>query len=341
MAAQMITRRARSVAEVAQRLLGIQAQDLAQAQWALALRAEGATLKSVEQAFDTKQIVRTWPMRGTLHVVAADDASWLTALFAKRNLARAASRHRALGIGPDDLRVARETAEKVLAGQPLRREALFAHFERAGQRCEKQRGAHLLWHLAQDGVVCLAGEQFVLVDEWISRPRRLDGDEALGELAARYLRGHGPATPEDLAFWSGLPKGQAKRALDIAGCAPSADEAGLPEGLLLPGFDEYLLGYADRSHCLEARYAVQVVPGGNGVFLAMIVLRGRVLGTWRRRVERERVTVTFEPFEQLAAAQREALEAAAQAYGVFHDKPVSIVYVLAGERREVLPGMKA
>ncbi|HEX2660290.1 MAG TPA: winged helix DNA-binding domain-containing protein [Polyangia bacterium] len=326
LAAQALTRPVDSVLEVARRLGALQAQDFAQAQWALGVRCEGSTLDDVNQAFADRQIVRSWAMRGTLHVVAAEDVSWLVGLCAKRNLARAARRLRELHIDKQDLAAARRVLEKVLPGQPMKRDEVFTHLERAGQAVKKQRGVYLLWHLAQDGVVALAGEHFVLLDEWVRRPRRLEGDEALGELARRYFQGHGPASLDDLAFWSGLPKGEAKRAQEIAGPAPEPDEAGVPEALLLPGFDEYFLGYAERSVCLEPQYFDRIVPGGNGVFLAMVVLRGQIRGTWRRRITRSGVTITVDPFEPLAPAQRKAVERAAVDYGTFHGKPVEVTF---------------
>jgi len=273
LAAQALTKPVRTVLEVAERLGALQAQDFAQAQWALGVRCQGATVDAVDQAFAERQIVRSWAMRGTLHVMPAEDVSWLVALCAKRNLARAGRRLRELQIGRADLAAARRVIEKVLRGHKMKRDDVFVHLEGAGQGVKNQRGVYLLWHLAQEGVVGLAGEHFVLLDEWVRRPRRLAGDEALGALAARYFQGHGPASLEDLAFWSGLSKSEAKRAQELAGPAREPDAAGLPEALLLPGFDEYFLGYAERSPCLEPQHFQRVVPGGNSVFLATVVLR--------------------------------------------------------------------
>jgi hypothetical protein len=174
--------------------------------------------------------------------------------------------------------------------------------------------------------VALAGEHFVLLDEWVRRPRRLEGDEALGALAARYFQGHGPASLEDFSFWSGLPKGEAKRAQEIAGPPQAHEGAGLPDALLLPGFDEYFLGYADRSASLEPQHFDRVVPGGNGVFLALVVLRGQVRGTWRRRIARDRVSLTVAPFTPVTSAQKQAIERAAVAYGNFLGKPVDTAF---------------
>lgn len=326
LAAQALAHPARSVLEVARHLGALQAQDFAQSQWALAVRCRRATASAVERAFADGQILRTWAMRGTLHVVPAEDAGWLVRLCARRNLARAARRLREVKIGDRDLAAARRVVEKVLPREGLPREEVFEHLERAGQATQSQRGVHLLWHLAQDGVVALAGERFVLLDAWVPRPRRLEGDEALGELAVRYFRGHGPASLEDFAFWAGLPKGEAKRAQEIAGPPASPIAADIPEVLLLPGFDEYLLGYAERSSCIEPAHLAHVVPGGNGVFLPMLLLQGRVRGIWRRRITPKRVALTVSPFAPLTPKQKVAIEGAAAGYATFHGKPVDVTF---------------
>jgi len=107
LAAHTLTRPAPSVLEVARHLGALQAQDFAQAQWALAVRCQTGTARDVTQAFADREIVRTWAMRGTLHVVPAEDAGWMVRLCAKRNLARAARRLRDLEIEKQDLAAAR------------------------------------------------------------------------------------------------------------------------------------------------------------------------------------------------------------------------------------------
>ena len=150
-----------------------------------------------------------------------------------------------------------------------------------------------------------------------------------------HLRGRGPATEADTAAWTKLPLGDVRRGLAAAGDAvedlgggllaladrPSA--SGIPSGHLLPGFDEYLLGYADRSAQLPVEHEDRVVPGGNGMFLPMAVVRGRVVGTWTRTERSRDVRVTVTPFEPLDAASVRALEAAAGRYGAFLATPVA------------------
>lgn len=322
-----------SVVAVARHMLALQAQDAAQARWALGVRAAGATLADVDRAFAAREVVRTWCLRGTIHAVPAEDAAWLVRLSASRNIARAASRLRQVGIGAADLATARDVVERALdGGRSLSREALFAALEAAGQATATQRGVHLLWRLAQDGVLAQAGDDFVLLAEWVASPRDLDGDAALGTLAAAYVRSHGPSTREDFAHWSGLPKGVATRALSIAAPETAADEGAgdaagdVPDALLLPGFDELLLGYADRSAIISPADFERVVPGGNGVFLPMLVLHGRVRGTWRRRITAARAVVTVVPFGRITAPERAAIARAAERFGAWLERPVEVAF---------------
>ncbi|MFT3706341.1 MAG: winged helix DNA-binding domain-containing protein [Archangium sp.] len=322
--AQALSKPLPSVRDVARRMLCLQGQDLAAVKWALAVRSKGATERDVEAAFNDRAIVRSWPLRGTLHALPAEDLGWLLALTHQKNLARHVKRHRDLGLTDADFATAREIAERELAKSPLPREALLAAFERGKVSTEGQRGVHLIWKLAQWGVLCLGdfvdGDQrFVLVDDWIRKPRKLTADEALEELSKRYLAGHGPSTLEDLAWWTGLPK----KTLSLSPAGERVGERARPvhAPLLLPGFDEYFLGYTDRSAVLDARHFDRIVPGGNGVFQPMMVHEGRIVGTWRRKVDQKKVTITLLPFAKKSPAD---FTAAAEAYGAFHGKPVTL-----------------
>lgn len=325
LAAQCLARPAQTVVGAVRTLLALQGQDFIQARWALAVRTAGGTHASVDAAFASGAIVRGWCLRGTLHVVAAEDLPWLVRLLGPRNLARAAGRLRGLEISERDVGQARRVVERCLAGKALARDELFARLEAAGQAVDAQRGVHLLFALCQAGVVCQAGEAFVLVDEWIRKPRTLSGDEALGALATRYAEGHGPVGVEDLAFWTGLGKREAKRALELA--SPVAPEtAEIPRALLLPGYDEYLLGYADRTPCIEPRHFERVVPGGNGVFLPMVVLDGKVRATWRRIRRGGRTWVTVRPFAPIERRWEAALEQAVEALAVSLGEPCALQF---------------
>jgi hypothetical protein len=339
-------RRLRTPAEAVRWMLALQAQDYAGVKWSVGLRAGEATEADVEAACDDGSIVRSWPMRGTLHLVAAEDLPWMLDLTMSRATASAAARRAALAITEGDIERARETAIAALPGRSaLTRSALLAAIEAGGVSTAGQRGYHLLWYLAQTGTLVLgptdgAQQTFARLDAWVRNPRRLERDEALGELALRYFRSHGPATVEDLARWSGLTTRDVRRGIAVAGnglaplvvadrhylVAPEDADA-VPDDigvLLLPGFDEYILGYRDRSAVLAPEHADAIVPGGNGMFRSTIVADGEVVGTWGRRVGAKAVVLEPAPFGVMPSSAIEALAAQAERYARFIGRPVRV-----------------
>jgi len=191
-------------------LTALQAQDYNGALTSVALRTASGNHQGVEAALDAGEIVKSWPLRGTLHLVVAEDLPWMLNLGAPRVVASAAGRRAQLGLDMSLLEHARQLAVQALAGgHLLRREDLLAVWNEGGLVTAGQRGYHMLWHLAQTGTLCFGpvrdGEQrVVLVDEWIPHPRCPEREEALGELAWRYFRSHGPATVKDFTRWTNL-----------------------------------------------------------------------------------------------------------------------------------------
>lgn len=328
-------------------MLAVQAQDFAASRWAVGLRAPGSTVADVEAAFAAGTIVRSWPMRGTLHVTAAEDLPWILALTSARTVASAAKRHSDLGLDDPAFAQARDVAERYLAGgHALPREQLLALFEQHGIEVSGQRGYHLLWRLAHDGAICLgplqgARQTIVLLDEWVKTPIRFEREQALGELARRYFEGHGPATERDLAWWSKLTLKDIRAGIAVARSqletlvvddttyfmAAGAEarfeasrKAAVRSLALLPGFDEYLLGYADRSAVLASEYSQRIAPGGNGIFAATVVFDGQVVGTWRRGAEKA-PAIQLQPFTELSATATKGLARASAAYARFVGAP--------------------
>ncbi len=326
----------------------LQAQDYAQAVWAVGLRTRGGALANVERAIAERKIVRTWPLRGTLHFVAAEDAGWMLRLSAARRIAADRRRREQLDLSDETIvRSAQLFAGALADGQILTRAAMLDLLERAGIRTEGQRGYHILWHAAQNGVICMGpldGKQqtFVSLTAWAPGGRALTREEGLAELAERYFTGHGPATLQDFIWWSGLSPDDARAGLaaagarleslqvdgaahwQSAGAQPLAFDPG--EVRLLPGFDEYLIGYTGRSVVLAKEFAGRVVPGGNGVFRPMLVIGGRVCGTWQRSLKKQGVEIVVSPFEPVKI-DRESLAVAAQAYADFRGMPLSRLVV--------------
>ncbi|MEV1287465.1 winged helix DNA-binding domain-containing protein [Micromonospora sp. NPDC049679] len=340
------------VAGVVEWFGAMQAQDLASAMWSLGARLPGFTAVDVHAALERREALRTWPMRGTVHLVPPRDAYWMLEVMGARALVGVEKRRTSLGLTEQVARRAVDVLAAALAGGGrLTRAQCLAELTVAGIDCTGQRGYHLLWYASQLGVICIAphvdNEQtFVLLDEWAPDPRRPERDEALAAIAVRYFRSHGPTTRQDFAGWTGLTAADAKRGIAGAGddltlvrvegsemllasALLDADRAGPPadgpeELRALPGFDEYLLGFKDRSLMLDAEHKQAIIPGGNGVFQSTIVRGGRVIGTWKRSTGRAQVTVDVRPLVPVGDPDRAQIEDALQPYGRFIGQPVRV-----------------
>jgi len=335
-----------SVAGAVRAMTAMQAQDLPASFWAVGQRVPGSTVADVRAALDNGDVVRSWPMRGTLHLLAPEDLNWVLDITSGRLIKALARRHRELGISAADIDAAAKAALlRVDGGGAVSRSELFQTFERAGQSAEGQRGIHLLAMLCQLRLLVqgpLAGNQQLVVafDHWITRSRTVDRAEGLAEWLLRYVRSHGPATERDFAWWSGIPLTETRAALaqtrdqlvalDFEGrqywlspeIAALLDDGvpGQRSVLALPGFDEFLLGYTDRSIVLPAQHADKIVPGGNGVFKKTIVAGGEVAGTWTVPGNGRRAVVVPEPFDTvggLRPAARRSFELQAAKYRRF------------------------
>lgn len=328
-------------------LLAMQGQDYAGAKWAVGLRVPGSTDASVEAQIAAGTIVRSWPLRGTLHLVAAEDLPWLLSLSGPRMMVTFKRRHIELGLDARTLERAREVAlARLSGGKCLTREELLRAFEDAGISTAGQRGYHTLGYLAHTGTLCFGPMQgkeqaFVLLGEWVKRPRSLDREEALKELALRYFTSHGPASLKDFSAWTKLLAGDIKAALALA--APELVEvrvdgvshwmspkvldaaSSTTPALLLPGFDEFVLGYLDRSAVLPDQYKSRICPGGNGVFANSMIYDGHIVGTWRRPLKSAQVAVDLQPFVKLPRAVTDAFATAAEGYGRFLARSVAVL----------------
>jgi Winged helix DNA-binding domain len=329
----------RDVAAVAGHLGGLQAQAAPPARLAVRPRTAGLTAADVDQASAGGVVTRTWAMRGTLHLVATTDVRWMTGLFGPFFNKKDQRRRLQLGLDDELCERALTALASILAGSPpLTRAELIERLAAEGVRIDprSQQPPHLLGYAAGSGLICRGPDRpgdeptYVRLDEWAPEAPVLDRDDALGELARRYLGGYGPAARADFAAWSGLSAADTKRAwaliadqtvpagpdlVALAGTAldgPGPDSAP-PEPRLLAHFDPLLMGYRDRELILDARYAKRIQAGG-GFVRPAVLAGGRVAGTWR--LER-RATLTVEPFTPLAAAELEALAADAADVGRF------------------------
>lgn len=331
--------------EIVRHLGAMQAQDYHGSLWALGLRT-GHTQTQIIEAVESRQIIRTWPQRGTLHFVAAEDAKWLVNLSQERMIRGSQRRRQQLELDDSVMKTSRHVLENALSGNRLlSRPAVMDTLEQAGISTKNGRGYHILWYLSQLGVTYIGpmeGKQQTvgLLDELIPSPREYSRDEAIAELTRRYFVSHGPAMIQDFMWWSGLTARDVRLGLEmnkklLVAVSMNQQEywlskdsvpATVPQtALLLPGFDEYLLGYKDRTVALHLDHSGHIVPGGNGMFLSTIVIDGRVIGTWKRTLTKKSVFIHLSPFASLSTKDLRFIREAAEKYGHFHGLPVEII----------------
>lgn len=284
--------------EVVSRAVALQGQDLRAVLRAIAIRSRpGTSVADVAAAFDRGEQVRSWPMRGTLFATTPAHLAALLHFTGARTLAAAARRRAALGLTDAVIATARETLVAALTDRPLTRAEAMALWGAAGIDTSSGRGYHLLMSLFVEGLACWGpltpdGREQLLTA--IDLPAPPDPDAALAELVRGYALARGPVTLDDLAWWTKLPKTRLRRATSAS---PDLGEAlvdetpvllvGEPEDpepsgvTLAPAFDEWILGYADRSWTASPKMRAALTPGDNGVFRPCVLVDGVTVGVWR------------------------------------------------------------
>lgn len=333
----------RAPLDIARWFGAMQAQDAASGHWSLGVRSAIAAETDVVAAFEGGELIRTWPMRGTLHIVPGVDASWLLELTGVRAMAGAERRRTLLGLTLKDVeRASGALAEELAARRLITRPEALAVIARAGIDTSGQRGYHLLWHAAQAGITCIGPQRgrmqtFALLADWAPAQVSLPREEALSELLLRYVRSHGPVSLKDFVGWTGLTITDARAAAksNEGRLVPVATEAGelwatkecadalnhrMPTDrpvLVLPGFDELMLGYKDRTLHVPTGGMERIVPGGNGVFRATVVIDGIAAATWKRRLGVTSVDVEVHAIAPIKAKYRAAMVNAFERYAAF------------------------
>jgi hypothetical protein len=344
---QLITQQKFEKAEdVVKWLCAIQSQDYAAAKWALGLRVPNSTDIFIEQAFNDGSILRTHILRPTWHFVSPADIRWMLALTAPRIIAASSYYYRTLGLDDTVFSHSNAVLAKALqGGKRLTRVELVSVLKRAGIATDELlRSTFIMMRAELDGIICSGGRRgkqftYALLDERAPQARILDRVESLAELATRYFSSHGPATLQDFVWWSGLTVVDAKTGLEMvasqlmcevvdgqtywrsASIPPIND---LPPTVhLLPNFDEYTVGYTDRSAIFAMADAEKFDNPGN-VLNPTIVLNGLVVGTWKRTLKKDNVYLTVSLFATLNEVETRALTVSAERFGEFLNMPVNI-----------------
>ena len=334
---------AASGAEVVRWMGAVQAQDYGAAKWALAQRAPSLTSASIDAELAAGRILRTHILRPTWHFVVPEDIRWMLALSAARTRKAARMGLRQSAISSAVLADATGVIVEALSGQGrLTRAELRARVDQAGVHVADGVAFGRVLHAAEiDGLICsggLRGKQhtYALLEEIVPPVPARSHDAALGELATRYFAGHGPATRDDFRWWSGLLAAEVRTAMETAEprldtvesegqrywrCGPppngphNAPSRDRRVARLLPNFDEYTVGYAERSALVPG---VGTVPADPFVILGNVLLvDGTIRGTWTRTASRTALVITARAFAAMTGSERAALHASAERYGDF------------------------
>jgi hypothetical protein len=344
-AAQHLHRpRHRSVVNLVRHLTGVQAQSLPAARLAFPARTVGLTADRVDRArLHDRSIVHTWAMRGTLYLIAAEDYGWLVPLVIEPQVGNAHRRLEQEGVPPDQPAKAIRLIGRMLEREgPLTRPEIRERLRGRGIHTEGQALVHLLWLATTKGLICRGPDRrrdqcFVLVRDWIGEPVPMQREAALAELAARYLKAHGPATPADLAMWSGIRAGDARRAWGLIedrlvqvettrgplwSLRRSREEA--PRGLvrLVPWWDEYLLGWKDRGLVAPRDQWRKINRDGGGWLNPTILADGLALGTWNIKQTPKALQLEVQPFSRLSPTVHRGLRREAEHLSGFLGAPV-------------------
>lgn len=337
-----LTRRApkKDLARVVGDIGGVQAQVMSAAELQVTVRAD-CTVQDVRRALWTdRRLVKTWLMRGTLHLVPAEDLPVFTAAMSSHLVRSPAAWLKYTQLTEREFTGVIQAIGDALDGQALTREELIAKVGKGrSERVQvalKSGWGSLLKPVARQGRLCFGPSRgqsvtFVQPRQWLGRWRELDPEAALVEMGRRYLRSYGPASKDDFARWWGHWPGIGKAAWtgmalelapvsiegrradvlanDLDSIASTEPVAGVQ---LLAGFDPYLMGHSTRDHLFDAQYRWRVSRIA-GWISPVVLVDGRVVATWSYKVAKQSLVVSVEPFHKLSPSTVKQVRARADA----------------------------
>jgi len=317
-----------SAQEIVLHLGAMQAQDYAMAKWAIGSRCD-ATEKTIEEAINSGEIIRTHILRPTWHFVSAEDIYWMLNLSAPQVKKFTASAAKKYGYDAKKLDQLNASIEKLLAGnQHLTRDEIMQELNIKKTSAEDFLSAAIMMNAELDGLVCngkMKGKQitYALLEERVSKPKtKLAKDEALAKLAKRYFESHGPATLLDFSWWSGFSPTTCKIAINAIELQLNSieidnqmywfgndftDEKNFRESVhFLPAFDEILISYKTREASILQEHQSKAFTN-NGIFKPIILENGKVIGTWKRTIKKDHTKIETQFFNETESAKKEIL----------------------------------
>ncbi|HBT84822.1 MAG: winged helix DNA-binding domain-containing protein [Fermentimonas sp.] len=306
--------------EVVSYMCAMQSQALDLAKWAIGSRLKVSCNKSVTDALNSGEIIRTHILRPTWHFVTAEDIYWMYELSYPRLKPVYQSYAKMLNTDESFLYSYLPRIERLLRdGRHLTKQEIGNKLKDAGFELDDNNLSVLLSFAELEGIIVngrLDGNKqtFTLLEEWAPKRKSITRDEALKRLADKFFRSHGPATLQDFVWWSGLTLTESRKALEMNNslfvsemvngreCWMANDIKTPPSyndsALLLAPFDEFLVSYKDRSEIFDSEHLRKVVTK-NGIFSPTIMLNGKVIGTWKKIMKRNNPEIVLSFFEKI------------------------------------------
>ncbi len=325
-----------SPAEIVRWMVAMQAQEYAMAKWAIGLRLPGSNDADIEEAFNDGSILRTHIMRPTWHFVSKEDIRWMIQLTAPRVHQSNAFTYRQQELDTATLVKCTKIIEKSLAGgKHLIRTTLNSELKKNGILADGIRLSAIMMYAELEAVICSGpreGKQFTysLLEERVPAVKSFSRSEALAKLSEQYFRSRGPASLQDFTTWSGLTVKEAREGIASLGNSfihekiddieyifePGDYELAKTDqtSFLMPDYDEYGMGYKDRSSLFNPRNKGKTISRGNPIFNRMIILNSQIEGTWTRSIKGKLVNVETCPFLELNGKESKEMDNAVKRY---------------------------
>jgi uncharacterized protein YcaQ len=334
--------------QVAGEIGGVQAQVMSSAELQLWARVDGLAADAVAAAlWQDRTLVKTWAMRGTLHLLAVEDFPLLVAALSTLKRFQQKSWLKYFGLTQETLDALMVGMREMLSDEGMTREEVAAAIAERTGRPELRElmlsswGA-LLKPPAFQGYVCFGPNRgqnvtFVQAEAWLGEGKAtplLSGEEAKQEIARRYLAVYGPDTSDNFARWFGLATSDAKKlfrslgdelaAVEVEGwpawaLATAADDEGEETAgvvRLLPGFDPYTIALYRQPGVLDEEHQPKV-SRPQGWISPVVLVGGRMAGVWEYEKKRDRIVVTATMFRPASAGVQAGIEAEAARLGAF------------------------
>ena len=343
---------ARDPVAISRTLCGIQAQVMGSAHMAVWARAHHLRRADIASALnETRSLVKTLCMRRTLHLVPSDEFPvYISALRTSRMAAlmRVMSR---FGITQKDVELLNGSFVEALGSGPLTRGELnTAVRPRMNQKIKAwmDRVSSSVSPALTEGLVCYGPDTgkevtFVRVDQWLPRQPVITEQEAKRILFRKYLSTYGPATLNDMAYWSGMPMTEVREIPALLDGELTSVRIGDRSGLvltsqfdelmrkrpaghsvrLLPGFDPYLLGHADKTPLLSSEH-YKLVYRNQGWISAVVLVDGKIAATWSSTRRARLLSIEIQPLAKLSKPIWSLIEKEAEALGSFLEIPVEV-----------------